>query len=663
MKRAAAAGESFQLKIGRACDDGAPITLDVEELIETKMLVCANSGAGKSMLIRLLIEQTIDRIPTIVIDPEGEYATLRERHDFVLVGEDGEVPCAVETAAKLARRLVELRVSSVIDLCKIAGAARGSNVKVQKQLFVKHFLDGLIDLPRSLWRPMLVVIDEVHRFAEEGAKCVSTDSVIAFQDAGRKRGLGAVLATQRLAKLDMNARSETNNVVIGRLAHDIDHKRVAPIIGLAEKDAREILRELEGPTKLPKDGSKPKGPLLGGEFYAFGPAFAHRGFVLFRADRPKTTHPKLEERGMLPPRASSSIQRVAAEISDLAAAVKAEADEHGALRERVRDLERQLADASAGVEGVGDAGLRAQLQSLELQLAQREAEIAEQRDVAPDELEGAYRRGMTAVVRTARELLEDRFRLLHDAFGSLLQEEKAAIFAQDLFASPDHGFCRIREAATAGHAARPSELVVDKVERVDWGPLTPLPGPRLYADAHASAATPHPKNGTPAPASAPARAPAADGGARDRMLVALLQHPGPVPKRRVALLAHVRLGGSSWRGGLAALRKDELVADADVDEIVATTAARKAYAGKVPRLPTGRELLAYWQSYLKNSAAARMFAVVAENPRGVQKKAIEARTGITLGGSSWRGGLATLRNLGLVVDLHGDVIALSPHLF
>lgn len=56
---------------------GEPLAVDVDRLISTRMLLTANSGAGKSWALRRLLEQTHGRIQQLVIDPEGEFFTLR----------------------------------------------------------------------------------------------------------------------------------------------------------------------------------------------------------------------------------------------------------------------------------------------------------------------------------------------------------------------------------------------------------------------------------------------------------------------------------------------------------------------------------------------------------------------------------------------------------
>lgn len=57
--------------------DNHPINLPV--LLETRLLVQAGSGGGKSWALRRILEQTAPHVQQLVIDPDGEFATLREK--------------------------------------------------------------------------------------------------------------------------------------------------------------------------------------------------------------------------------------------------------------------------------------------------------------------------------------------------------------------------------------------------------------------------------------------------------------------------------------------------------------------------------------------------------------------------------------------------------
>jgi DNA helicase HerA-like ATPase len=128
-----------KIKIGEV--EGKPIYVDIDKFIETRGVIQGTSGSGKSGLIRVICERISKHVPVIVLDREGEFATLREKIDMVLVGANGDIPTDLRSAEILARKLVELRVSAVIDLY---------DLKIQQQReYVKRFCEALVNLPKE----------------------------------------------------------------------------------------------------------------------------------------------------------------------------------------------------------------------------------------------------------------------------------------------------------------------------------------------------------------------------------------------------------------------------------------------------------------------------------------------------------------------------------
>lgn len=121
---------------------GAGVHVDLDRLVASRALIQANSGGGKSRAIRQLLEETHGRVQHLVIDPEGEFPTLRERFDYVLAAKQGgEALASPRYASKLCRRLVELGASAVLDLYELPLDDR--------RAFVRLFLTELMGLPRS----------------------------------------------------------------------------------------------------------------------------------------------------------------------------------------------------------------------------------------------------------------------------------------------------------------------------------------------------------------------------------------------------------------------------------------------------------------------------------------------------------------------------------
>lgn len=289
---------------------------DLPKLLETRLLIQANSGAGKSYCIRKLLEETHDKVQQILIDLEGEFATLREKYDYLLVGKNGDTPATIKSAALLARKLMELRISAIIDISELHPTDR--------KRYVRLFLQSMIEAPKELWlteHPALIVLDEAHHFAPEKGESEALDAVIDLMSRGRKRGLCGVLATQRISKLNKDAAAECNNKLIGRASQDIDMKRAAEELGFTSKPDMLSLRSLEP-----------------GEYYAFGAAMCNVPQKI-KIGKVKTTHPKVGSRSIAriaPPR--GAIKAVLGQLQDLPEEAEKEAKTMADLKAEVLSL-------------------------------------------------------------------------------------------------------------------------------------------------------------------------------------------------------------------------------------------------------------------------------------------------------------------------------------
>lgn len=294
-------------------DLGPGLRCDLQKLIDTRVLIQANSGGGKSHTLRRILEQTHGHVQHLVIDPEGEFASLRERHDYVLAAHHGGDTAADPRSAKLlAERLLELGVSAILDIYELKAHERIR--------FVRLFLEALIDSKKALWHPALVVVDEAHVFCPQQGEAESAGAVIDLATRGRKRGFCAMLATQRLSKLHKDAAAELNNKLIGRTGLDVDRKRAAEELGFTTRDESLQLRGLEP-----------------GEFFAFGPALSAE-VKRVRIGPVMTTHPKAGARlATIAPPPTDKVKALLPKLADL----PAEAEER---TKTLQDLQRENAD-------------------------------------------------------------------------------------------------------------------------------------------------------------------------------------------------------------------------------------------------------------------------------------------------------------------------------
>ena len=60
------------------------IRLDLNKLLTKHVSIIAKTGAGKSYIASVLIEEILDKkVPLLIIDPHGEYSSLREKNDNI----------------------------------------------------------------------------------------------------------------------------------------------------------------------------------------------------------------------------------------------------------------------------------------------------------------------------------------------------------------------------------------------------------------------------------------------------------------------------------------------------------------------------------------------------------------------------------------------------
>lgn len=221
-------------------DTGKAVHINIEELLATRLLVQGNSGSGKSHLLRRLLEESAHLVQQVVIDPEGDFATLADAYNHVVIdaGDYNE-----REIATMGSRIREHRASIILNL---------ESLELEAQMTcAAAFLNAMFDAPRDHWYPALVVVDEAQMFAPsvagdvpDAVRRASLGAMTNLMCRGRKRGLAGAIATQRLAKLAKNVAAEASNFLMGRTFLDIDMARAADLLGMERRQAERI-RDLE----------------------------------------------------------------------------------------------------------------------------------------------------------------------------------------------------------------------------------------------------------------------------------------------------------------------------------------------------------------------------------------------------------------------------------
>lgn len=383
------------------------LSLDLALLLRTRLLLEASSGGGKSYALRRLAEQLWGKVPVIILDPEGEFASLREVAGYFLVGKGGEAAADPRSAGRVVRRLLEIRASAVCDLYEMSEDARHA--------WVSAAATALVEAPKSLWKPVVVMLDEAHVFAPERGLGESPARVPITDLAtrGRKRGQCLVAATPRLSILSKTVAAMLQNKLVGLTTEAVDVDSAARQLGIRRRDFGSFERQVQD--------------LDPGRFLAKGRAFrigrrveagaeVLRELVTVVVGPVASTHPDVDEAPLLePPPLPSELRRLLPKLVDLPAdealsAPETSGEDAELVRRRFSKLETELLEARAGAVA-GRAAVaerddaRAALAAAHASLEALRRDVAKTLEVIADEARRARPHEIAA--RAYEDVMED----------------------------------------------------------------------------------------------------------------------------------------------------------------------------------------------------------------------------------------------------------------
>lgn len=212
-------------------------------VMDGKVGILGITGSGKTFTAIGLIETLLSMgRQVIIIDPTGAYHGLRTEFPiFIFGGPNGDVPITESDGPAVARAIVELEMSAIIDVSLLLKESHAA---------ARRFMAGLVStLKNSPAAARYVVVDEADEFMPENASGAAAGLMGDFKwmvRRGRKDGWRVMMVTQRPQDIAKSVLTQCETLVIHKLVAPQDRKALEEWVkGNADaKEAKAVLDSL-----------------------------------------------------------------------------------------------------------------------------------------------------------------------------------------------------------------------------------------------------------------------------------------------------------------------------------------------------------------------------------------------------------------------------------
>jgi hypothetical protein len=299
--------------------------------------ILAVRGAGKSNTAAVMAEEMFAAgLPFVVIDPVGSWYGLRSAADGrapglplpIFGGKHGDLPLERSAGALLAELVARQRLSCVLDLSQFESEAA-------KKAFLLDFAQTLYQRNEN---PLHLFLEEADDFIPQKPMRDEAKLLRAFENIvrrGRSRGLGVTLITQRSAAINKNVLTQVETLFAMRTTGPQDRAAIEAWIRY-HSQGEDVLSTLAS--------------LRDGEAWIWSPHW------LQKMERVQIRRRRTYDSGATPVNARVGEVQRAATLADIdLEAIRAEmsetlqrveADDPRRLRQRIKELETQLAKAT-----------------------------------------------------------------------------------------------------------------------------------------------------------------------------------------------------------------------------------------------------------------------------------------------------------------------------
>jgi hypothetical protein len=527
-----------------------------DDAVTETFALLAKRGAGKSNAAVVMAEQMHSAgLPWVAVDPKGDWWGIRSSGDgknaglpvLVLGGQHGDVPLEPTAGRLVADLIVEERLTCVVDVSLMS--------KADMRRFLADFAERLYTANTD---PLHIFAEEAHEYIPQRVTAGDARMVGAWEKLvkwGRTHGIGVTLITQRSASLNKDVLTQVETLIALRTTGPQDQAAIRAWVDEHESGATVV-------AQLRKLGA--------GEAFVLSPHWLGLDEPLrIRFDRRRTF-----DSGATPTAGKKRTEaRTLAEV-DLAALKeamaetieKAKADDPKELRQRIRELEQQLATTSVD----RDAWQMSYEETAELLTEARESMAAAAVAVLPPETIKALQSSTGPLLEVLSDIAAKLRKIPGEVSGNHAPTEEIA---------PTRAGVGRPRNASPGSSTESAVVERTTKQRV----VGSSPTRRTDGD------------------------PDGLGKTEKRILTVLASH-GEQTHASLALLAGYSAKASTISSSASKLRKADLIAPGQPYRI---TAAGMAYMeGQYEPLPTGPDLLEFWRNRFGSTERAVLDALL-----------------------------------------------------
>lgn len=185
--------------------------------------IWASSGRGKSYAMGVMAEEFLEAgFPVVIIDPEGEFWTFREKYRTLIIGgPHGDIPHtnSRDAVREILKAGIAQKLALIFDLSDSV-----SNASQQK--LALPVLEELFLLTTKEKRNIGLFVEEVQIFAPQSTPAATSEIMSRIAKQGRKRGILLVVASQRTQAVSKEFMSQLNFPIIGGFEEKLDYEAV-----------------------------------------------------------------------------------------------------------------------------------------------------------------------------------------------------------------------------------------------------------------------------------------------------------------------------------------------------------------------------------------------------------------------------------------------------